>query len=858
MSRQKRILLVENNADALEVVKLYLEIHGYQVYAARSPTEASRLLGRIPIHLAILDLRLIDEADEYDISGLTLAKDSAYRAIPKIILTAYPAYDYVREALGPVLDGLPPAVDFLAKQDGPEALLQAIGRAFQTHVRINFTLPIEFAEGITALAIARNAFQGKVSEGTVRRKNLHNELIDLFQRLFYNDSAITVIPFVLSFGTGTLVKVIAKSEQEPGGRVLAVQIGSRHETEQEVADLKRYSVVFAGQKSVVIDHATTLNLGGIVYSLIGVSPGEVQNLERHYRSLLSWQRAMTKLTAEKLSDAFVRDSSALATQLAEVLDTQCSSVPQKYHRVCVFTLNTASIFRGLRNPPGSLPLLFLQRGELQESDLDDIRYLMSQEAKTSRCSVALLVLFCEGRDLERARSLLSKLATYACDVVILDRDKWHSIVTWDNPQAALRRLVLPKIDLVSISPFVTTGPTPEDLFFGRESELREITEHASTASYALVGGRCIGKTSILYKLCFDRLPAFGFVALYHDCSTTLTLSDFLDAVNRAWCQIPIEATGFGRVSSADVPRSFDEIVNRLVSRFPQDEQLLQDELLDEDELLPQDELPAVLAEPLVILLDEVDGLLRTDRTIGYPLFKEFRGLAQSGRCQFVFAGERVLREALSDPNSPLFNFANKRLIGRLGFSAVVELVTKPMRQLEIHPTDEEIIVHHIYDFTSGHPSIVQRLCHRLILRLREAQRRQLTPEDVEAVVTEPDFMRYDFLYTFWERASVLEELISLLMARDNSIRSLTNTHKTLSQLGIEAPIAAVDAALERLVDLRTILKRTQTGYEFAVMAFPRVLAQSPQWLDEFMALNCDLYHTKGDIVVPHPHIPEES
>jgi hypothetical protein len=51
---------------------------------------------------------------------------------------------------------------------------------------------------------------------------------------------------------------------------------------------------------------------------------------------------------------------------------------------------------------------------------------------------------------------------------------------------------------------------------------------------------------------------------------------------------------------------------------------------------------------------------------------------------------------------------------------------------------------------------------------------------------------------------------------------------------IEAPLAVVDAALERLVDLRTILKRTQTGYEFAVMAFPRVLTQSPQWLGEFL------------------------
>ena len=34
----------------------------------------------------------------------------------------------------------------------------------------------------------------------------------------------------------------------------------------------------------------------------------------------------------------------------------------------------------------------------------------------------------------------------------------------------------------------------------------------------------------------------------------------------------------------------------------------------------------------------------------------------------------------------------------------------------------------------------------------------------------------------------------------------------------------VDDALQRLVDLRSIPKRTPTGYEFAVTAFPRVVA----------------------------------
>lgn len=37
-------------------------------------------------------------------------------------------------------------------------------------------------------------------------------------------------------------------------------------------------------------------------------------------------------------------------------------------------------------------------------------------------------------------------------------------------------------------------------------------------------------------------------------------------------------------------------------------------------------------------------------------------------------------------------------------------------------------------------------------------------------------------------------------------------------------IGEVDKALQSLVDLRSILKQTPDGYEFAVSAFPRVVA----------------------------------
>ena len=77
------------------------------------------------IALAILDIRLINDEDEKDVSGLTLAKETN-PAIPKVMLTRFPTYQAVREALGSRLDGLPSAVGFVAKQEGLEALRRSV------------------------------------------------------------------------------------------------------------------------------------------------------------------------------------------------------------------------------------------------------------------------------------------------------------------------------------------------------------------------------------------------------------------------------------------------------------------------------------------------------------------------------------------------------------------------------------------------------------------------------------------------------------------------------------------------------------------------------------------------------------
>jgi CheY-like chemotaxis protein len=119
------ILFADNDPEFLKTRAEFLRQEGYQVIPALNPTEARRLLERGEMNLAILDIRLENDDDEKDISGLILAREVGH-SIPKIILTGFPCHDHVREALGPQLRGLPAAVDFVAKQEGPEALLRAV------------------------------------------------------------------------------------------------------------------------------------------------------------------------------------------------------------------------------------------------------------------------------------------------------------------------------------------------------------------------------------------------------------------------------------------------------------------------------------------------------------------------------------------------------------------------------------------------------------------------------------------------------------------------------------------------------------------------------------------------------------
>jgi RNA polymerase sigma factor (sigma-70 family) len=127
---QTKILVADNDPGHLKIMKEFLRGKGYVVVVAATVPKAKLALQNEKVDLAILDLRLSNDRDGKDISGLTLAKTVAPH-IPKILLTRFPTYMTVREALRSSKGGRAAAIDFVSKPEG----LPAIGSVVESAVK---------------------------------------------------------------------------------------------------------------------------------------------------------------------------------------------------------------------------------------------------------------------------------------------------------------------------------------------------------------------------------------------------------------------------------------------------------------------------------------------------------------------------------------------------------------------------------------------------------------------------------------------------------------------------------------------------------------------------------------------------
>ena len=191
MSRKRTILLADNKPAFLTTTALFLKKNDYEVITASSSAEARSVLLHKRIHLAILDIRLEDDDDDHDISGLLLAQDRLFRKVPKLILTGFPSAGTTRRALKVQPDGLPLAWDHISKEDDPDEMIKIVDQTFKTHIKINWNLSTHFDKrNIISYSNIVTLFDNP--KENIDITPLVFDLEDLFCKLFYDYDQITL------------------------------------------------------------------------------------------------------------------------------------------------------------------------------------------------------------------------------------------------------------------------------------------------------------------------------------------------------------------------------------------------------------------------------------------------------------------------------------------------------------------------------------------------------------------------------------------------------------------------------------------------------------------------------------------
>jgi hypothetical protein len=450
----------------------------------------------------------------------------------------------------------------------------------------------------------------------------------------------------------------------------------------------------------------------------------------------------------------------------------------------------------------------VRRHEGSPEDLTDLHSLMSILSMTSYFAL-IIDLNDFAVHLDPRKNLKNLVRDTIHDFIVLNGNDLRQIIIARDPGKRLVEIVLQQVDLTVVSPYVTSGPVPANMFFGRDHELKTITRKINDTSFALIGGRKIGKTSILakvYRLLSESVARSSI--LYMDCQSVKTPEAFFEAATTIWRVHPLI-------------RSAEDFRRYVVYQ--------REENAD---------------EPVVVLLDEVDALLSYDLEHGDgTLFGLFRAMSQERHCRFVFCGERVLHNQLHAAHSPLFNFCDVIHLGYLREHAARRIILEPMQAMGVSIQDQEEVVYEIINLSSCHPNLVQYLCQQLILEANARHTRQITPADLDKVRHSSSFHEY-FLEVTWGNTSALEQVITLLIA-DREKVSFGDIQEELTQHGFAVPQEALEAAIAGL-RLYSILLKEGQQYRFASGAFPEVVQES----QEVDVLLTSLRHQMGEQAAP--------
>ncbi len=542
--------------------------------------------------------------------------------------------------------------------------------------------------------------------------------------------------------------------------------------ETNLAKLPRRSLARALQRYVEMHSEDALTLQASPVAL------KFDNHLTAQRFLSHWKAAWEVVESE---EAFKSVTSQMVDQLCALLGF--SRVEDRTYQGLIGYVVRAAALR--LKIPARFPIIFIPRHDADEQDLGVLRDLMGV---MNMVSYFALIVDLRDAPTSDPRLSLKRIVRQAIhDFIVLDGADIRNLLAARDHGRRLVEIILDQVDLTVVSPYVTSGPVPANMFFGRDYELKTIVRTIRDTNFAIVGGRKIGKTSVLARVHQLLQETPEYKPYYLDCQAVHNYSDFFEAIDTMWrTPLPVPTVeGFRRMAT------------ELLALFP--------------------------GRTLVMLFDEIDSMLQKDMQNGEQLFQILRALSQEGRLRFIFCGEKVLNESLHNPAQVFFNFCNMMPLTYLNPDEARRVVIEPMQEMGITLEGDGQLADDIVELTAGHPNIVQYICQKLIEQINHRRDRNIRRTDLAVVSASAEFAEY-FAEVSWGQANALERLITLLML-DQSEVTMAEIAEALRTRELPVSPMQLETALNDLC-LYSILRRDGPKYAFAARAFPEVLQRS--------------------------------
>lgn len=351
----------------------------------------------------------------------------------------------------------------------------------------------------------------------------------------------------------------------------------------------------------------------------------------------------------------------------------------------------------------------------------------------------------------------------------------HEQTQWllgGNPGDLLLRLLAAQLRLTRISPYQTRGGIVRaSSFFGRDQLLARVLNR-EPANYLVVGGRQLGKSSLL-KAVQRRLEDHPQMVCHY-----VSLRDHRLA--------PRLALQFGLAPETPLEAVIEHIATHHAGKR------------------------------LFLLIDEADLFFRDEAVHGYPQLSTLRALSEEGRCWFMLAGFWDLyATAVLDYQSPLRNFGEVLTIGALERQACRELASVPLARLRLGFASSTLL-EDLVDASGQRANLVAILCQECLEALppgaRVIERLQLRGAMASQAVQ--DALAGWGRLSQDEAACRLDRIIVYHCAQHGG----TSLAQLIELFGERADAMTLKASLARL-QLAFVLKRSGEGYEFAVPLF---------------------------------------